>query len=161
MSQELTSALVRKEDRQEVIALIQKLAQEQNLTPQALLDLARDPAHVLHRYFEWHDDIAAEKWRRYQAGNLIRSIKIRIVASEQKVTTVRAILSVPARPELGDIKPRYAMTSSIAEDETTVQRLRSKAIVELNGMRKKYQALAQFPGFEDIFKAIEQLAPAA
>lgn len=46
------------------------------LTPPLVVDTARDPEHPLHDRFEWDDAIAGEKWRREQAHELIRSVKI-------------------------------------------------------------------------------------
>ena len=42
------------------------------LTPELVVDVARDPEHPLHSRFEWDDSIAAEKWRLEQAGQLLR-----------------------------------------------------------------------------------------
>lgn len=42
------------------------------LTPQTVLESARDPEHPLHSRFEWDDSVAAEAWRQHQAHRLIR-----------------------------------------------------------------------------------------
>jgi hypothetical protein len=46
------------------------------LTPDAVLDVARDPGNPLHPAFEWNDSRAAENWRRRQATDLIYSVRI-------------------------------------------------------------------------------------
>jgi hypothetical protein len=60
------------------------------MTPQILLDEARDPDHVLHARFEWDDSVAAEQWRVAQAAELIRSVKIRFRTPAGKQGEVRA-----------------------------------------------------------------------
>jgi hypothetical protein len=156
MSQ-ITSSLVRKDDRAQVIALFQKLAAEQGLTPQKLVELARDENHVLHRYFEWHDGVAAEKYRQTQARQLIQSIKVRIVTAPEKVMLVRAILSIPADARAGDLKPRYALASDIANDPEAQERIKEQAIIELSRLRRKYDALASLPDFAEIFGVVDKL----
>lgn len=47
------------------------------LTPDIVLDEARDESHPLHNSFEWDDNIAAEAHRRWQARSLIKAIIVR------------------------------------------------------------------------------------
>lgn len=46
------------------------------LTPAIVVDEARDQHHPLHHRFEWDDELAGEAYRRVQAAQLIRSVKI-------------------------------------------------------------------------------------
>lgn len=46
------------------------------LTRQAVLDAATDEDHPFHDEFDWDDDLASERWRLYQAGTLIRAVRI-------------------------------------------------------------------------------------
>lgn len=46
------------------------------LTPSAVVEAARNRRHPLHRFFEWDDTAAAEKWRQDQARGLIRCVRI-------------------------------------------------------------------------------------
>lgn len=46
------------------------------LTPELVVDEARNPDHPLHHRFDWDDVVAGEKWRRVQAGELIRSVRV-------------------------------------------------------------------------------------
>lgn len=156
----ITSTLIKKDDRAEVIALFQALAKDKGLTPQKLVDIARDDGHVLHGYFEWHDGVAAERYRQQQARQLIQSVKVRIVTAPEKVTHVRAIMSIPADAQAGEVRPRYALTSDIATDEVAQGRIKEQAIVELARLRRKYDALAGMPGFAEVFGAVDRLADA-
>jgi hypothetical protein len=46
------------------------------LLPKDVVDAARDPAHDLHKYFEWNDARAAEQYRIDQARRIIRCIRV-------------------------------------------------------------------------------------
>lgn len=48
-------------------------------TPTALLDASRPKSSSTHKFFEWTDSIAAERWRLSEAAQAIRSIQIIIV----------------------------------------------------------------------------------
>jgi hypothetical protein len=41
-----------------------------------VLDAARSPRHYLHRFFEWRDTVAAEKYRQEQARELMSCIDL-------------------------------------------------------------------------------------
>lgn len=59
------------------------------LTPKAVVETARDSKNVLHKFFDWDDQIAAGKWRLDQARTLIRAIRI----EEDDAEPVPAFLS--------------------------------------------------------------------
>lgn len=40
-----------------------------------LLDRASDPRNPLHKFFEWDDSVAGQKWREHQALQIIQSSK--------------------------------------------------------------------------------------
>lgn len=77
-----------------------------------VLNEARDENSVLHKYFEWDNDEAAENYRRYQARVLIQKCRITIVESEP--TTIRAFVSLPDDRESGG---GYRLTSTVMSDE--------------------------------------------
>lgn len=52
------------------------------LTPALVVEEARDPGHSLHSRFEWDDAVAGEEWRRDQAQQMIRSVKVTYRRSE-------------------------------------------------------------------------------
>ena len=153
----ITSSLIRKDDRGELIPLMQELASLQQLTPKKLVELGRDPEHVLHKYFQWHDDIAAEKYRENQARRLIQSIKVTVVTAESQVMKVRAVMSLPPSAVNGETKRRYALTSEVANSADVQQRLREEAMVELARIRRKYEDLGALPEFAAVFAAVDAI----
>lgn len=58
------------------------------LTPQDVVNEARDPANPLHAHFEWDDTAAAASWRIEQARTLIRSVRVEITTETKMVSTV-------------------------------------------------------------------------
>lgn len=79
-------------------ALLQEIYHRHNrLTPDIVLNEARDPAHPLHSRFEWTDAVAAEKYRREQARALIRSVRVTYRDGDEfsPPTSVRAFHSLP------------------------------------------------------------------
>ena len=61
-----------------------------SVSPQKVLEVARNPENPLHRYFEWDDTKAAEKYRRSQATYLIMASKY--------VAVLKAHEKLPALP---------------------------------------------------------------
>ncbi len=111
------------------------------LTPALVVDVARDPGHPLHHRFEWDDTVAAEEYRRVQAGDLIRSVTIKVESGRGAPTTVRAFLPVrqiatqpaeyvPAEVALADPMKRSLV---LAEFKRT-----------LIGVRTRFSALAEY-----------------
>jgi hypothetical protein len=46
------------------------------LTPEDVLEAARDPSSLLHDHFDWDDADAAEKHRRRQANELVAAVRV-------------------------------------------------------------------------------------
>lgn len=67
-----------------------------DLTPQIVLDEARDPEHPLHHRFTWDDNEAAEQWRLHQAQRLIQKVNVRVTPVHRRPITVRAFVSKAA-----------------------------------------------------------------
>jgi hypothetical protein len=65
-------------DPQVIGEALERVATENagRLTPQATVEAARPRGHALHRFFEWRQKEAAEKYRLSQARHLIGCIRI-------------------------------------------------------------------------------------
>lgn len=66
-------------------------ANQGKLTPEQVLEVARDPRHPLHSHFEWDDAAAGEAFRLGQARRLIRSVKVEFRTERTTVQTVAYI----------------------------------------------------------------------
>lgn len=81
----------------ELLALYQR---DGSITPEAVVDTARDPASPLHHRFEWDDSVAAEAHRRTQAQKLIREVKVELIRSpDAPPVYVRAFVHLPHNVE--------------------------------------------------------------
>lgn len=72
----------------EVAEAIHMLAHRGRLTPDAIIEAARQPANPLHEHFPWDDAVAAHHFRREIARKLIGRIHV-------VVTVEHTTLSVP------------------------------------------------------------------
>ena len=123
---------------------LQKIHEERGaLTPAVVVDEARDPAHPLHARFEWDDTIAGEKYRRQQASELIRSVKVTAVTGEE-LTRVRAYHSVPTADGR-----TYAPIEDVQADPFTRRLVLAQAEREYVQLLKRYQHLKEFLEFAE------------
>jgi hypothetical protein len=109
------------------------------LTPELVLDDARDPDSPLHDRFEWDDTLAAEKYRRGQAADLIRSVRITYTTPDQRQEKVRAFHAVTRADGL-----TYAPTAELAADPFMARLMLQSAEREWKALHSKYAHLAEF-----------------
>ena len=58
------------------------------LTPEQVVEAAKNPKSPLHDCFTWDNNAAAEKWRIEEARELIRSVRIEVTVEERTIRTV-------------------------------------------------------------------------
>lgn len=61
---------------EDVINTILEVKDTHGLTPEAVVEEAKNPESPLHHIFDWDDTVAAHKWRLQQARVLINEIEI-------------------------------------------------------------------------------------
>lgn len=149
-----------KADPEAAYAEIQAL---ETITPQNVVNLARSPESVIHNDFEWNDEIAGEKYRVIQAGNMIRSfVLIRDEEPTQGKESKGVVYSVEEPHPVGKLralhstsKPHeYASCELFIENKDEYQILLGKAIAELEAFKRRYAMIAEL---EDVFNAINNL----
>lgn len=111
------------------------------LTPALVVDEARDPASPLHSRFEWDDSIAGEQWRKSQAQELIRSVRVvyREATEHDPAKSVRAFHAV-RRPN-GHV---YEPAEKVAEDPFTRQLVLNDMEREWMALKRRYEQFAEF-----------------
>ena len=124
----------------------QKVAEEigdNRISPQELLEKARDVNSELHKCFEWNDSVAAEKYRLQQA----RGVLINLVYKEKepKVEPVRMF-------QITTQKNVYQPTVQFLVQEDEYQHLLKRAKSELESFKKRYHTLSEL---QEVFEAIE------
>ena len=119
-------------------------ADKGQLKPADVVDESRPTSAPLHPCFEWDDEVAAEKYREVQAGNLIRSITVVHETPAHEPIEVRAF-----------VKPMetYAPIEVVVNSEEQMSALLESALAELKAFEKKYATLSKlYPIFEEIKK---------
>lgn len=111
------------------------------LTPEIVLDVARDPLHPLHSRFEWDDSIAAEAYRRDQAQELIRKVHVVYQEAEDDgpPRLGRAFIAIPT-PD-GYV---YDPVEEVAEDPIRRQVALNDMERAWKDLRSRYQHFAEF-----------------
>ncbi len=135
--------------RDELLAIYQAKG---SLTPELVVDAARDPGSPLHDKFEWDDQVAGERYRLQQARTLIRTVKIRYVSAKDDSVSqpVRAFTSVST--PTGRV---YEPTQQVVSDPL-------KAAMVLQDMKREWQAmLRRYNGFNEFWELVKADMPAA
>jgi len=98
----------------------------------------------LHACFEWDDLVAAEKYRKTQAGDIVRAIVIKAETKPGKVIETRAFVHA---------ENAYHPLHIALNSESMTNELYQSALRDLAAIRGKYASLAELhPVFSEIDK---------
>ena len=137
------------------------------LNPRTVVDDARAPDSPLHQYFDWEDDHAAEQWRLFQAGVLVRRIKVFIVKPDQADRRVEVHLVRPepvdsistrryvSLPSQRSATGGYMPVEKVLSDAERRAELMGTALRELRALREKYRVLEELA---DVWTALDRIA---
>lgn len=114
----------------------------EQITPKAILDFARDENSELHKCFEWDNDLAAEKYRTIQAGNVIRMLYIEPKSEDTPPVRVLSRTSDTV----------YHPTRTFLKNHNEYEDLLKRALSELESFRLKYKTLSEL---EQVFEQID------
>lgn len=126
--------------RAELTGIYQKYGE---LTPQAVVDEARPETAPLHNRFEWDDAAAGEAYRRVQASELIRSVRIQY-GIDPKTSERKYIRAFHAVRDTDAEKSGYAPTEEIMQDELATKILLKQCEREIADLKRKYGHLREF-----------------
>jgi hypothetical protein len=105
------------EDKRKIIeARIIELTQRdpsERVTPEAVVDDARDPTSPLHDLFEWDDAVAAHNFRLQVARRIIRTVRIVSNLTESTVKVVRYVRD----PRCASDRQGYVSTATLRTRE--------------------------------------------
>ena len=104
------------------------------LTPELVVEAARDPASPLHSHFEWDDPKAAAAHRLDQARTLIRSVKIQVTISDFVLKAPRFVHDPGTERQQGYISVAKLRTDSDLAREAAIAEF-SRAASALNRAR--------------------------
>ncbi len=126
------------------------------LTPDQVIEEARDPASPLHDQFTWNDSEAAEKQRRHEARALIRSVTI-------VVTNRTLVFEVPRyiRDETKDSREQgYLNIAQVRTDEDIARETCLREFDRARAALARAQAVSQYLGVADQISDVMQLVDA-
>jgi len=137
---------------------LEKIAEEKGvITPLDVVEEAKSESSPLHDYFEWDNDVAAEKYRLHQARNLINSIIVVIETPEETIEE-RAFFNVKIEKEVqevdeeAEIKQAYVPVSVVVKEKSYRDQILEQALREITYWKRKYENLTEL---SVIFEAIE------
>lgn len=113
------------------------------LTPQTVVDVARDPDSPLHSRFEWDDSVAGEAYRRQQAQELIRRAKVVYKEAEDDgpPRLGRAFVAIPTAE--GHV---YDPVEEVVEDPLRRQMALNDMERAWKDLYQRYKDFAEFAG---------------
>ena len=132
-----------KADAQKVADEIRSIGEE--VSPVQIVAKARNKDTELHKCFEWDDTKAAEKYRLYQARQVVCSLVFKEV-EEKEDTTPRRIFH--RTENTGGYKP----LELIVKNQTEYEKLLEQARAELRTFKVKYHSLSEL---EEILALID------
>lgn len=126
----------------------QKVADEignEKITPQEMIEKARNEQSELHKCFEWNDTVAAEKYRLQQARVVLSMLVFKPKTEEEQPVRIFSLTTE---------KSTYQPTKQFLVQADEYQDLLKRALAELEAFKRKYSTLNEL---EEVFKAIEEL----
>lgn len=114
----------------------------ENVTPQEIVDAARDESSELHKCFTWDNDIAADKWRKQEARMIAANLVVRYEDKQGKVESLRLITKSD--------KEGYTPTYIMARREEGYVAMLQRAKAELTAFKKKYHQLSELQEILDL-----------
>lgn len=114
----------------------------ERITQEKVLERAKDENSELHKCFEWNNDVAAEKYRIIQAGNVVRMLYIEPKGEDTPPVRVLSRTSDTV----------YQPTRTFLTNTTEYEALLKRALSELESFRNKYKTLSEL---EQVFEQID------
>ena len=114
-------------------------------TPEEVVDLARNENTELHKCFTWDDTVAAEKYRKYEA----RQILCKLVIVEENKPENRPEIRVFYKVEDTE---GYKPTEFVVKRADEYAKLLERAYAELRAFKIKYSCLKEL---REIFDLID------
>lgn len=122
---------------EEIMSIGKEVSAEQ------VVEFARNPNSELHKSFTWDNDIAAEKWRVYEARQILCNLVIKKVDKEkQKSEPIRLFHNIN--------KGHYKPISLIIQNEDEYQLLLRQCREALQSLKRKYANLSEYQEIWDL-----------
>lgn len=115
--------------------------QHGELTPDLVVQEARAKDHPLHSRFDWDNKSAGDSWRKHQASELIRSVKVvyREATENEEARSVRAFHAVR-----GPRGHAYQPAEKVVEDPLMKRMVLADMAREWQALKRRYERFAEF-----------------
>lgn len=120
------------------------------VTPEQVLEKAKNKRTELHKCFEWDDTVAGEKYRLIQARDVIRHFVIVHKTSDEEKKVRQYQITTK--------KNTYEPTRVFLQKPDEYTALLERAKAELEAFKQRYEMLAEL---EEIFAEIDRFISAA
>lgn len=118
------------------------------ITPEELLEKARNESTELHKCFTWEDSEAAEKWRIHEARRIIQTLVIRVEETEVQPQREFRLLQPSSEPKV------YQPIQFFARNQDEYEKLLERAKDELRRFKERYKEISEL---ENVILAIEEV----
>ena len=115
------------------------------VTPEKVLEKAKNKRSELHRCFCWDDSEAAHRYRLQQARGIIQMLVVTPRAEEEQPTRIFQISSE---------KNVYQENTFFIQNQDEYQILLKRALAELDAFKRRYATLSEL---ENVMRAINEL----
>lgn len=120
--------------------------------PSAVVGEARKKTSPLHQYFTWDDALAGEKYREWEARNLMRDV----VIVNRNQEEFRAFLNIRAVENESRFEGRgYMGAEDVFSNEDYKQQVLKRAYSEIKIWQHRYKSLKEF---SEVHEAIGRVA---
>ena len=128
------------------------------VTPELVVEEAREESSPLHPAFEWDESVAAERWRMSQARNLMNHlvVVVRVDHTEKEVKglyNVRVVVDAESQ----ETEPGYVTYDVAVQNKGYREQILRRALAEMQSWRERYQELRELTG---VFRAIARASRA-
>lgn len=114
------------------------------LTPEEVIEAARDPESPGHVYFDWDDSTAAHKWRLTQARNIL-SVRVVIQTSNASFKAPRYVHD----PSVGPAQQMYVSTRHARTDDELKRDIIYNEMVRIESLLERVMTLSAYFNVQD------------
>lgn len=101
----------------------------------------------LHKCFEWDNDIASEKYRIFQANQILSSISVVVSESEEQKEITRAYVNIV---DSDDNERKYKNIARVLENDDEYEQLKKRAYEDLLRCKDKYSKVLQLEDLKEV-----------
>lgn len=122
-------------------------AEGKRMTPELVVEDARNESSPIHKAFDWDDTVAAHKHRLAQARQLENSLRVEIIRGEREVKHVIAFVNVqsPKINESGEVvsERHYEPIKIVLNDPILMQQMLENARKDLMSWYNRYEVISE------------------